>query len=278
MSPAASRRSRPARQVCPLCALDDDELVTWVPDAPGLWRFTCINHTPPHSWLTTGQGAFDETGSTGIADELGVYDDLLALFPEPGPFLEWGIVEHRYAHLRPGVYRELVDKYSHTALGPTQYSVSAFLGLAAGKLAREGHLALLWAPATGYWSYNGTISAFTLAPAADDAPLVSWAEYAVSEGFDPGDWPALGYRHGAGTMPRLVHEEAWQLSLGERWFSEDQLSRRGMCAWNHTAEDLVPATRMVVTEDSHGTQEARACCDECYVSVLRYVGRAGKRT
>jgi hypothetical protein len=195
MSPGPAARTRPARQVCPLCALDDDELVTWMPDAPGLWRYTCTNHTPPYTWLTAGQGAFDDTGSSGIAEDLGVYDDLLAVFAEPGPYFEWGIVEHRYAQKRRDVYAELVSKYSHTALGPTQYSASAFPRLAAGKLAREGHLALRWIPATGYWSYNGTISAFALAPASDDAPVLSWSDYATTEGFDPRDWPALGYVH-----------------------------------------------------------------------------------
>jgi hypothetical protein len=256
-----------------LCALDDEDLVTWAPDAPGLWRYTCTNHTPAYTWLTTGRGAFDDTGWAGITEELGVYDDLLALFPEPGPFLEWGIVEHRYARARPEIYADLVRRYSHTALGPTKYSVSAFLGLAAGRLASDGHLALRWVPATGYWAYNGTISAFTLAPASDDTPLVSWNQYAAAEGFDAGDWPALGYVHGQSATPRLVRDEPWRAELGPTWFTRDQLSYRGFCAWNHTEEDLVPATRLVVTEDNRGEQEARACCDECFPSVLRYVGR-----
>ena len=29
-------KARPSRQVCSLCSLDDDELVTWQPEAPGL--------------------------------------------------------------------------------------------------------------------------------------------------------------------------------------------------------------------------------------------------
>lgn len=195
MSPAPKKKTKPARQVCQLCTLDDDDIVIWEPEAPGLWRYTCTNHDPAHTWLTTGEGAFDDSGSTGIAEELGVYDDLLALFTEPGPYLEWGVIEHRYAQLRPTVYSELVGKYSHTAFGPTKYSASAFLGQAAGKLAREGHLSLQWVPATGYWKYNGKVGGFTLAPAADDAPVVSWVEFAQNEGIDPEDWPALGFVH-----------------------------------------------------------------------------------
>jgi len=45
-----------------------------------------------------------------------------------------------------------------------------------------------------------------------------------------------------------------------------------MCSWNHGEADMVPATRIVVTEDARGVQDSRACCDECYASVLRYVG------
>src|SRR4051794_356918 len=107
MSPVAKHRSKPARQVCPLCVLDDPDIVDWEPEAPGLWRYTCTNHQPPYSWLTTGEGAFDDSGSGGLADELGVYDDLLALFTEPGPYREWGIVEYQYALARPDVYRDL---------------------------------------------------------------------------------------------------------------------------------------------------------------------------
>ena len=207
-----------------------------------------------------------------MAEEFGVYEDLLALFPDTGPFQEWGIVEHRYADRSPDVYSELVSKYSHTALGLTQYSVSAFLGQAAGKLAREGHLALRWVTATGYWSYNGVISAFTLPPASADTPVVAWEQFAREHGFDPEDWPALGYRHDRPVPATLVHEEPWSDALAGRWFRSDQLSFRGLCAWNHNEVDQAPATRLVITE-LRGVQDARACCDECYPSVLRYVGR-----
>jgi hypothetical protein len=270
---SASTPKLPGRQVCPLCALDDDDLMSWQLEAPGLWRFTCMNHTPAYSWLTTGTSTVDEKGGEGIAHELGVYDDLLALFTEPGPYLEWGIVEHRYAERRPAAYKDLVERYSHTAFGPTQYSASAFLGLAAGRLAREGHLALRFVDATGYWEYNGKISAFCLAPAAEDASLVTWESYAREHGCDPLDWPALEFRHDSPAKATLVLDEPWTTSHGSQWFTADQLSFRGLCAWNHNERDAVPATRLVVTELG-GIQDARACCDECFQSVQRYVGAA----
>jgi hypothetical protein len=73
MSLATKQRTKPARQVRPLCALDDDELVTWEPEAPGLWRYTCTNHPDPYSWVTTGAGRYDDSGAGGIAEELGVF-------------------------------------------------------------------------------------------------------------------------------------------------------------------------------------------------------------
>src|SRR4051794_2233066 len=171
-------RSQPARQVCPLCGLDDDDLVEWALEAPGVWRFSCANHAQPYEWLTTASFRIDEASTGGYAEELGIYNALLGLFTEPGPFREWGVVEHLFALAEPATYRELVDRYSHVALGPTQYSVSAFLAQAAGKLAREGHLAIRWVQATGFWAYNATISSFTVAPAAEHAPLLSWEEFA----------------------------------------------------------------------------------------------------
>ena len=70
----------------------------------------------------------------------------------------------------------------------------------------------------------------------------------------------------------LVREWPWSAQRGQGWFSPDQLSYRGLCAWNHSEEDLARATRIVVTETPQGQQDSYACCDECYQSMLRYVG------
>src|ERR1700759_1691580 len=95
---------RPARQVCPLCALDDADVVSWAAEAPGIWRFTCTNHAPSYSWLTTPSSRIDEREGEGIAAELGVYESLRALFAAPGPFLEWGVVEYGFAQHSPDAY------------------------------------------------------------------------------------------------------------------------------------------------------------------------------
>ena len=72
--------------------------------------------------------------------------------------------------------------------------------------------------------------------------------------------------------PKLVAEWPWTRGRADQWWRADQLSHGGFCAWNHTEDDAVAATRIVVTESPAGVQDARACCDECYESVLRYVG------
>ncbi len=69
----------------------------------------------------------------------------------------------------------------------------------------------------------------------------------------------------------LVAEWPWTRSRANQWWSPTQLSYTGYCAWNHDAENTERATRIVVTE-LNGVQDARAVCDECYESVLRYVG------
>lgn len=75
---------------------------------------------------------------------------------------------------------------------------------------------------------------------------------------------------------KLVAEWPWSSRKARSWWRPDQLSFRGFCAWNHSEDDAVRATRIVVTEDARGVQDARACCDECYESVLRYVGDAAR--
>src|SRR5256885_15152610 len=69
----------------------------------------------------------------------------------------------------------------------------------------------------------------------------------------------------------LVAEWPWDRQRANQWFGPNQWSYTGNCAWNHNKDDPVRATRIVVTE-LRGVQDARAVCDECYESVLRYVG------
>jgi hypothetical protein len=54
----------------------------------------------------------------------------------------------------------------------------------------------VWAPATGYWSYNRVVGAYARMGTPHDTPITSWQDFALGTlGVDPLDWPPLGYTH-----------------------------------------------------------------------------------
>src|SRR5215213_2709464 len=93
-----------------------------------------------------------ETGYRGIAAELGVYDDVFLCLSPGEPWLEHGIVEHRYKELCPTAYRQMIDRWGHVIQGPRRYSVTAFLTRTWARLAADGLLAAQLGPATGVLS------------------------------------------------------------------------------------------------------------------------------
>src|SRR4051794_23894099 len=103
--------SKPARQVCPICAYDDIEVVKTADDE---WVMICgdSNH-PPYEWRpTVAKSAL--SGRSGIAQELGVYDDLLECVVDG--VAEYGVIEYRFSQLAPETYRTLLRRYGHRAL------------------------------------------------------------------------------------------------------------------------------------------------------------------
>jgi hypothetical protein len=108
-----------------------------------------------------------ETSLRGIAAELGVYDDVFLCLSPGEPWLEHGIVEHRYKELRPTVYREMINRWGHVIQGPRRYSVTAFLTRRWSQLAIDGVLAAQLGPATGVYQHNGTIMYWALPPAPE---------------------------------------------------------------------------------------------------------------
>jgi hypothetical protein len=187
MSPA--RVDRPARQVCQVCVRDDSITVDAI--GPGLWRYTCSNRRrhpdyKPWPWLSTATDKLDEEATDDLASELGLYDDLPQCIIRGEPFVEYGIVEHRYSQHRPKVYGELVDKYGHTRQGPKRYTASAFIAAALGRMAARGEVLYQEGRATGYWAYNGTISYWALPPGpAQSDPTLTYNDYAKEAGIDP---------------------------------------------------------------------------------------------
>jgi hypothetical protein len=188
-------KPRPPKQVCPLCASDDEVTRSLIDE---VWVFRCdaSRDTHPYEWRPHDIPEAPLYGEEGVGAELGVYDDLLAIANEG--FAEYGVLEYRFWKRVPQTYRTLVDRYGHTAFGPARYTASAFLA---------GSLALLWkeeliygtsSRATGYWSYNERIGAYGPVGTSETADPLSWERFAtVTLHTDPYDWPPLNYRAAA---------------------------------------------------------------------------------
>ena len=54
-----------------------------------------------------------KTRGGGIGAKLGVYDDVFLCLSPGEPWLEHGIVEHRYKELCPAAYLEMIDRWGH---------------------------------------------------------------------------------------------------------------------------------------------------------------------
>jgi hypothetical protein len=176
----------PPAQVCQLCGHDD--FVSLVPDGSSdEWLFVCSGHEQPWNWsvrIPTGN-----PGREGITAELGLYEDLPLCILPGEPWVEHGVVEYRYSHLRPEIYtRELLPRFGHTKQGPRHFSTSALIAKALGQLRGEGLLAWRYDRATGFWGYNGQISYWAQLPAPADDALLTWAAFAELKGLDPDDW------------------------------------------------------------------------------------------
>lgn len=129
-----------------------------------------------------------EAGRGGIGAELGVYDDVFPCLSAGEPWLEHGIVEHRYKELCPTAYRQMIDRWGHVIQGPRRYSVTAFLTRAWAQLAAYGLLASQLGPATGVYHHNGRILYWALPPRPEAERIRTWAEFAADFGISPYNW------------------------------------------------------------------------------------------
>jgi hypothetical protein len=192
-----SAAKRPMRLVCPRCSVED--FIETETLGPSFWRYTCTRscrqHAEPVSWTgSTPDAPVDMELTYNKAEELGLPNDLLRCLEHGEPFVEYGIVEYRYAtKVNPDVYAQLVADYGHTALGPKQYTASTFIASTLGRMLKEGLLAYRGGHATGFWSYNSGISFWSLAPVSSEAPPITFKAFALERGLDPKSWPPLGY-------------------------------------------------------------------------------------
>jgi hypothetical protein len=80
--------------------------------------------------------------------------------------------------------------YSHTGFKkPIEYSASAFIGSAIGKLGRDGLLVRVPYRATAFWNYNGMLHGWALTPGPGSEEVLTWKAYAQGLGLDPNEWP-----------------------------------------------------------------------------------------
>jgi hypothetical protein len=122
------------------------------------------------------------------ASILGLYDDLPLCLRAGDPWVEHGIVEHRYKLLRPKIYGQLLRDYSHAAIAPKDYTASSFLAGALSRLSKDGVLGRIGGRATGYWRYLRGVSYWALLPEPPADERLTWKDFAISEGLDPDNW------------------------------------------------------------------------------------------
>jgi hypothetical protein len=181
-----------SREVCPFHADDD---VVGVPTGAldGSVRFTCARskghpEPGPHTWLRVPEPDEGSTGLDSYAAELGLAIELpAAVAVHAGTWIEYGLVERAYALRCPDDFTAIVNRYGHRAISPKRYTASAFLGGVLGTLSRVGTVLYHPGPATGRWSYNGTISWWTVPPAPDwESSRLSWEDSGYEVSYVPG--------------------------------------------------------------------------------------------
>ena len=124
----------------------------------------------------------------GIAAELGLYEDLLALL-QVGEWADTVVVEYRYALEYPDTYAWMLDRWGHIQQGTRRYSTSAFIGSTLGQLSREARVAYKSGPGSGFTSRNSSIGFWALTPVPDEAIDMGWKRFAGENDLDPEIWP-----------------------------------------------------------------------------------------
>lgn len=177
------------RETCPM---HTDELITGVHDPEsGGYEFTCPRSTGhafpgPFSWVNQPEPP-DLAPVSQLAVDLGLDVDLPRIFTNfGGTWVEYGVVEHALAESNPAAFHALVARYGHTAIGPTGYSASAFIGATLGRLAQRGEFLLRREASTGRWSYNQRVSWCAAVPPREWDDRMSWESTANSMNYVPG--------------------------------------------------------------------------------------------
>lgn len=189
-------------QVCPLHG-DADDVTARVLDG-GVRQYTCSRSTGhpqggPYVWESIATGdELDAGGADGVMDEYGLFSSLPKVV-DHHRWVEYGVLEYRFATAEPDTFRELVDRYGHTSLGKKGYTASALLGACFGLLATRGDLLYRADKGTGCWAYNQPSSYYVKSRGAASEPvaaseLLRYADFARALGEDPTSvawWPEV---------------------------------------------------------------------------------------
>lgn len=163
------------------CAGQDDDYGWQVPD----------DSTAGKKASQAAKASLNREG-TPLVQQLELYPKLLDAVSRFDRWVEYGAVEYEFALAHPEIYRQLVDRMGHLALGTsTNWSVSAYLARMLGNLTRTGELVYRPTAGTGRWSYDTEISSWRLPSVPDEAPLLTWKAYAEANSISSDRWPVL---------------------------------------------------------------------------------------
>lgn len=172
-------------QVCPVCAIDDYVTVTKMPEGQVLYACDRVKKHPdePYLWTVDNAGRDERYPVEGLAADLNLFDDLRKCFDDGDAWLEYGIIEDRFRSRFPENFEAVRAVYGSVLLdGARRYSVASYLSRhVLSKLARWGELDYFEGPATGIWSYTGSIGYWAETPAPPRKNTATYAEYAASE-------------------------------------------------------------------------------------------------
>jgi hypothetical protein len=200
--------------MCPTCPNDEPDLVPFL-DEDGQGKLDLICRAPVHQpgplhivyadpnapKLVTGNPG-SAKAVVALVHELELYPKLIEVVTELSARMrqpvEYGIVEHHLAFAYPHTYRDLGERFGHRAVqSGLTHTLSAYVGLLLGNLARKDELRYWPSRGTGYWHYDSDISAWSTLDIDEGSVVLSWKAFAdtqVRSGdplFEHGDeWPA----------------------------------------------------------------------------------------
>lgn len=179
-------------------------------DVSDAWLYECAECPGVDGPLTVEVRDPDHDGTdaaaSGLMAELGVYRTLReAVGRGSGRWLEFGVVEHLYAHADPEAYQVLVERYGHGAIAAGERTASWMLGRALWVLKRRNEVLVKGMPhGTGRWDYLVPCHAWALPGISGNSTVVTWEAYADQEGFSPLSHPAIDWRDTPNAEPAVA--------------------------------------------------------------------------